>query len=172
MYKIKKRNENRKDKPGISNTQQERNKLYHYTVFQWYGQIVSDGYIKPAYEHIPENERKVVWLSTNPVWEETANKNMDENGRLIQLDKKGTHALGGGLVRIEVPFDLTVGWDEFLRTSGIEKQRADGLVRAAKKKGSMPSDWRVSFETIYVKDWIGVEFFDWDKQTWVPYDEL
>lgn len=92
MYKIKNRNENRKAKPGISNTQQERNKLYHYTVFRWYGQIVSDGYIKPAYEYIPENERKVVWLSTNPVWEETANKNMYKNGRLIALDKKGTHS--------------------------------------------------------------------------------
>lgn len=75
-------------------------------------------------------------------------------------------------MRIEVPFDLTVGWDEFLRTSGIEKQRADGLVRDAKRKGSMPSDWRVSFEPVYVKTWIVSEFFNWDKQTWVPYDDL
>lgn len=76
-------------------------RVWHYTIVQYLPSIIADGEIKLATEYVWEG-RPVVWFSTNPRWEETANKSWESNGVIRFLDKDETEQVGQGLARIEV----------------------------------------------------------------------
>lgn len=41
--------------------------------------------------------------------------------------------------------------------SGCNRKVARALMKSAISKGATLSDWRVSFEPIYARDWLGIE---------------
>jgi hypothetical protein len=145
-------------------------RVFHYTTMEKLEHILNDRLIIPATEYVPKNERPVVWFSTNPVWEETANKGiMDALGRISEGSREKTHEGAGGLSRIEVPESTTVNWLTFKLESGIKPILAKRLARTAKKQNSKPSEWRVSFTSVPESEWLSVELFNWEKQIWEPH---
>jgi hypothetical protein len=144
-------------------------RVFHYTTMEKLGKILDSRSIFTATGYVPKNERPVVWFSTNPVWEETANKGiMDALGRISDGSREKTHKGAGGLARIEVPESITVNWLTFKLESGIKPVLAKRLARIAKKQNSKPSEWRVSFTSVPESEWISLELFNWEKQFWEP----
>jgi hypothetical protein len=140
-------------------------KLYHYTVADYLPAIFDSGKIKPAKAFLPKNARPAVWFSTNPVWEETANKMyMDENDRLHLGTKETTHILGGGLARIEIdPEAAPYTWADYRRKSREGERYLDAL----EKNAGNPEEWRLSYKSIHRKKWKSVQVWDSIKDEWI-----
>ena len=143
---------------------------WHYTIGKWFQDIARDGFIKPATELICEQERPVVWFSTNPEWEATVNKVWrNGNGTLIPLTKDQTAELGGGLVRIAVRRETApVTWAVFKRESGIDPKKAKELERTALVRFADPREWRCSWVAIPSDKWIAVETWKDGRWTALP----
>ena len=91
--------------PGILNAPEnsDRSLVWHYTVGACYEGIVREGIIKPASDYVPKHERLIVWFSTNPYWEATANKAcLNPNGKIEALTMSETAERGGGLFVLEL----------------------------------------------------------------------
>jgi hypothetical protein len=69
------------------------------------------------------------------------------------------------LIRIEVmPEAAPFKWADHVRLSGISRQMARALERVARRDGSDPSDWRVSYEPVPIEQWTAVEM--WHEEQW------
>lgn len=148
-------------------------RIWHYTVGERLWSILRDKIIKPATAGVPAGERPVVWFTTNPAWEPTANKGIWRNGELLWLTKEETAAEGGGLFRIEVAPDAApYGWEEFKRLSGISGRTSKRLARIARQRGSNYHDWRVSFEPVTSDKWLRIETWYRDRWAEIPMDVL
>ena len=143
-------------------------KKYHYTVGNFLSQIIHDGEIKLATACCRKKREYAVWVSTNELWEETANKGFRvPDGSIIHGDRATTHFKGEGLARIEVkPKAAPFNWISYVRKSKIPGKLKRGLVSAAKDIGSNPSDWYVSYKPIKPDDWLKIELFNWKTQSW------
>lgn len=141
---------------------------WHYTVLQHIIQIDNDGVIKPATAGVPQDEKPIVWFSTNQDWEPTANKcAVNGDGLIIDLNKEQTEMLGGGLVRIGVdaetaPYD----WRALKELSGMSGRIAQGLYDAAIACGARPGDWWGTFDPVPRSKWTAAEVFK--NGSWVP----
>ena len=146
---------------------------WHYTVGIRFQQIAESGEIRPAMAYVPKNEKPAVWFSTNPVWEQTANKSwMNENGSLVHLNMKQSAEHGNGLFRIGVLADTAPhDWQAFKKLSGITAKAAEGLYNRAKVQDARPGQWYVTFETVPKFAWISIEVWDGvNPAGWTPYD--
>lgn len=143
--------------------------LWHYTCGARLKLILKSGEIRPATAGIEKGERPAVWFSSNPVWEETANKLLVDpwTGEVRSLTKQETHKYAGGLARIAVsPKTAPTNWEGFCRESGASMKTLAGLKKAAYSMGSRPSQWFVSFLPVCQERWLSVELWDGDK--WIP----
>jgi len=139
-------------------------RIWHYTIGNHLPSIIADGEIKLATAFVWEG-RPVVWFSTNPSWEQTANKGFFNNdGTFKALSKRQTESLGGGLVRIEVcPEAAPYSWNDFLRMSDTPRKIAKALAKRAQQVGSAASLWRVSFEAVTRDKWLAIEVLQEDQ---------
>lgn len=142
-------------------------RLWHYTIGQRLIPILESGVIKQATAFISEDEKPVVWFSTNPVWEKTCNKLKQTNHGFISLSKEETMRLGGGLIRIEVrseaaPYD----WNDYVRLSGVDSEIANRLLVKARQSGARAHEWRVSFEPVKTDNWLDIEEWIPERKIW------
>ncbi|NQT56178.1 MAG: hypothetical protein HQ551_08120 [Desulfobacteraceae bacterium] len=128
---------------------------------------------KTSYGLVPKKVKAAVWFSTNPIWEETANKKyLDSDGNIHSGTKEITHIIGGGLLRIEVfPEAAPYDWEDYKRKSGDKKRMLKGLDTVARKMGADPEEWRVSFKPVPREKWITVEVWDSISKKWVDFME-
>jgi hypothetical protein len=143
--------------------------LWHYTCGDRLEKILKSGEIRPATAGIEKGERPAVWFSTNPVWEQTANKLLMDSltGRVHAATKQETHEYCGGLARIAVaPETAPINWADFCTQSGISSKFAAGLKKVAYSMGSRPSQWFVSFSSVLRDKWLAIEI--WDGEKWIP----
>jgi hypothetical protein len=132
---------------------------WHYTILLWLDEIRKDGLIKPASDYITLGERPIVWFSTNPDWELTANKNLVESDKVIFLDRAGTEK-HYGLARIGVaPETAPYDWRSLKELSGMPGKHAEGLYREAIKRGSRPGQWWGTFDPVPREKWIAVQVY-------------
>jgi hypothetical protein len=145
---------------------------WHYTIRDRLEMIVRSGVILPATAYVDKSEKPIVWFSTNPWWEETANKWLaDPDGSIRALDMMETHAFGGGLVRIGVaPETAPHDWQALKNLSGMHSKTAAGLYSIAVGRGARPGEWWGTFDPVPQDDWIALEFFDGSR--WNPVEEL
>lgn len=138
--------------------------LWHYTVVSYLPAITASGEIHPATALVSTGVKTAVWCSTNPAWEETANKMVGSASGVRCLDRLGTHEYFG-LARISVRSEAAPhSWADYQRLSGEDRAGCRRLERAARKMGGWPAQWRCSFEPIVAKDWLGIEV--WDGEKW------
>jgi hypothetical protein len=132
---------------------------WHYTVGVHVPSIVKDGVIRPATRFVPPGEKPIVWFSTHPDWEPTANKNWpNPDGSLIRLDRAGTAEKCGGLERFGVADETApYRWQALKDLSGMSRKMAQGLYDTAIRMGARPSDWWGTFDAVPRSLWIAVQ---------------
>ena len=140
---------------------------WHYTTGQKLSQILDFGVLRPAAMDVPKAGRPVVWFSTNPVWEPTANLSRATlTGGLERLSKDQTYVLGGGLARIGVAAEVAPhDWNAYKVLSGIAPKLAKQMYAAAIKIRSRPGQWFVTFDPVAQSQWLAVEVLEGDA--WV-----
>lgn len=128
-------------------------RFWHYTAYPSLVKIVDDRTIRRDRTVVVGNEFSVVWLSTNPNWEETVRKSLlntqtgKETGPLSrdELSKQGFPP-----VRIEVNQNLVNirSWRHYKKNGDISRKNATSLEKLAKRWGANPKEWHVSYEDI------------------------
>ena len=142
--------------------------VWHYTVGEHLTKILTDGEIRPATTMVAVGEKPAVWFSLRDDWEPTANKLIQHPDGSVELGtKETTHENGGGLARIGVaPETAPHDWQAFKRLSGVKPKVASALYNAAIADGASPRDWRVSFSSVPISEWLAIEV--WDGENWRP----
>ena len=97
---------------GVSNTLVNSNLAFHYTTGYCFEKIVVDQSLKPATAFVPRNEKPILWFSSDPYWENTANKAIMENGNIRKLTMKETMLRGGGLIRFGINKNKLQPWSK------------------------------------------------------------
>ncbi len=131
--------------------------LWHYTIAAYLESIIKDGFIYPATAGVPKGERPIVWLSSNMLWEQTANK-----GGASSMEE--TAQVGGGLVRIGVQPETALPWLKLKRLSRMQEWMATALVRSAKEMGANPFEWWGTFTPVSQSKWTAIE--TWSNGSW------
>lgn len=139
---------------------------WHYTTGDRAALILSDGVIKAATAFVPDGEKPVVWFSTRQRWEPTATKGIigpDGIRRDATLDEMIEH--GGGLYRFGLPASELIPWNQIPAATGMSRDMARALVKAACRKGADPSFWFASMEPVIVLD-LAVQWYI--NSEWIP----
>ena len=139
-------------------------KLWHYTAELRINEIIESGVIKLATKYLEKRERPAVWLSSNPVWENTATKMVNDgfNLRQLSLEEMKIHF---GLARIEViPKDSYITWGKYKYDSGISARFYGMLESEGLRKQANPKEWYASFEPILKHEWLSIEI--WKNNKW------
>lgn len=135
---------------------------YHYTVGLRWPLIERAGFIERATVGLLPKERGLVWCSTHPDWEETANKGaLLPGGEYRRLTRAETHHAGQGLFRIAVrDAAAPLSWATYKAMKRTTPSWVVlGLERAAKEVGADPAHWWVSVDRIYRRDWLFTDFY-------------
>ena len=131
---------------------------YHYTVGQCIKAIIGEGIIRPATARVPKGERPIVWFSSNPDWEQTANKGWLQNRVAITLTKEQTRERAGGLFRIGVLNETApYSWQQLRFLSKMHPAAADRLEEVARERGSNPDEWYGTFHAVTDDKWLVVQ---------------
>ena len=127
-------------KDGIRHPSQEKQpmSLYHYTDLVHLPHILLDGKILPSRaDAIPGMRQGLVWLSTNPEWENTATSASAETVPTP--------------VRFKVPNHHGQHWYSLCQYLGADPPALDGMVHDGRRLGGYPEDWRASPHPIPLK---------------------
>jgi hypothetical protein len=146
------------------------NRVFHYTVLEYCQSIFIDGEIRVATKYVPANVKPVVWFTTNPDWDETANKDVDfGDGSTEFLNRQSMWEKGIHPIRIEIdPKKVSLrSWNNYKKNSGDSMDMIKGLEKTAKKLGSNPKQWLLSYENVPMEAVIGV--CNWDGAKWQPW---
>jgi hypothetical protein len=119
--------------------------LYHYTNGNKISSIIRSGIIISSPEKPKPREKSIAWLSSNPLWEKTANKIILQNGISTLLNQTETSYYCRGLFRFV--FDLSTYPGEIFQWPklAVKARIPDGikkrLVSRAKKASVKPEQW-------------------------------
>lgn len=147
---------------GKSKGAQKRRKpsrVWHYTVAVAMDEIFKERALKPATAGVPSGEKPAIWFTTRSTWEPTASKMLRQvDGSLRNLTQQETETHGRGLVRIEIEASTApFSWAEHRRHGGVDRKTALALEQVARRHGSDPSQWRLSYDPVPITDWLGVD---------------
>lgn len=124
------------------NENQTRPALYHYTA--GWEKIVAILTTKVIFKESKyyEGQATAVWLSANPVWENTV---MKIKGGLRE------HAEKLGAFRIKVKNSIPLlTWNDFVEKSGEKKEICRGMETIGHKQGASSAEWYCSLDHIPV----------------------
>lgn len=95
-------------------------------------------------------ERPVVWFTSRPTWEPTATKRrVNPQGEERMATIPEMVAAAGPLIRIGFNADVARHtWQAYRHLSRVHPGIADALEAYARRMGSDPGDWRVSFHDV------------------------
>jgi hypothetical protein len=140
-------------------------RIFHYTLVDRLDQIIASGEIRTATAFVPRGERPVVWFSTHPIWEPTADKLKILSPDLVRL-ATDAEMDNIGRARIEVaqhtaPYE----WGDFRRQTFASKETASQLAQSARAQGSSASAFRFSLKPVPANAWLAIEL--WNGAGWV-----
>jgi hypothetical protein len=145
--------------------------IWHYTIGKHMKSILADGVIKPATAGVARGQRPIVWFSANALWEQTANKMLEQGGKIILLNQEQTEKAGDGLYRIAVSLETAPhNWERLVFLSKMPPAEARSLEKVAADKGANHGEW---FGTVHPVDrtkWVSVEKLVCG--TWTPIESL
>jgi hypothetical protein len=144
-------------------------RIWHYTVYQNWEGILESGFIKTSDTLIESGEKPAVWFSTNPNFEQTARKIIQdtETGE-IKLNQGRDELFEAGFqcVRIEVVPTLPfINWKKYKKISGISKGVAKAMEKVGIEQGANPAEWLALFEPVSLDYCKNIEI--WDGKQWV-----
>ena len=135
-------------------------RFWHYTPATRLPRILASGKIKLDEQAKFYGEKPAAWVSTNPVWENTATKPiLDDSGKQVDLTKEEMSELMG-LGRIEIkPSRDFISWYKFRKTSGVHPKLWNGMTKYGLQVGANPNEWFASYIPILDRYFISVEMF-------------
>lgn len=145
-------------------------RFWHYTPAIRLYRILESGKIKLDEQAKFYGEKPAAWVSTNPLWENTATKPiLDVCGVKVDLTLEEMY-LRLGLGRIEIqPSRDFISWYKFRKTSGVNPKIWNGMTKYGLKVGADPNEWFASYSPILSRYFISVEMFIKDK--WVKCED-
>lgn len=140
----------------------ENTLLWHYTTWQCFENIVDDGVIRPTTAWIADEERPIVWFSSNQEWEPTSTKiYVPHDGEARRLSKEELRVRGNGLVRFGVNRRTArLDWTAMKRLSGMSRDTARELKVIGRRLGSKPEWWFGSFDPVPRSEWVAIDVLD------------
>jgi hypothetical protein len=120
--------------------------LYNYSILNKLSAIQKSGKILTSPKEPLENEIPLAWLSSNPDWENTANKMaLSRHGDFIALNKEQTQHLGNGLIRFkfntETVKEKIYSWVEIMDNNFIPPDMVIQLVINGGVMGGNHEEW-------------------------------
>lgn len=144
--------------------------LYHYTNGTKLHQIKADGFIKSVPERPKPKEKPVAWLSSNSVFEKTANKVVMIGSQSKLCNMKETAHYCNGLYRFGFSEADLVGlfqWPRLAVAARIPESIKKRLVKRAKKASVPTAQWYGVLGDIPIH---GSVFERWNGQGWEQAD--
>jgi hypothetical protein len=146
--------------------------IYHYTTGDRFLRIIAYKAILPATAHVEPPEIPAVWLSSAPVWEQSATKGVIEDGVRRQANLAELIVLCGCLVRIEIdPTCLhLLGPSDFSSALHITPDVHDRLIAAGLEMGADPNEWSAVAGPVPLSAFRQIEFtVEADPPHWIPW---
>jgi hypothetical protein len=141
--------------------------IYHYTSGQHLQQILEKGkLIVSEWEKKNKIKPPALWLSTNPIWENTATKMLERNGELKRLTKEEQHQKFGLIRFVMQKNDTYCSWAKYKHKSNTTLEMYKAMELEGIHSGSNPKEWFASFKNIPLSDCISCE--KWDGEKWMP----
>ena len=144
--------------------------IWHYTHGQYLEKILESGELR-----VSEAESKLkvkppaLWLSKNPIWENTATKDVKTPEGVRRMTKKEMHEKCG-LFRFALEFDkiafITWAKYRYKTNTSIEeymKMESEGI-----RWGANPNEWFATFKNIPLAKCLAIE--QWDGAEWKNLD--
>ena len=140
---------------------------WHYTTMQKYPLILESCLLKPADAYVADDEKPILWFSTNLYWEQTANKALRTlEGRLLSLTMEQTAEKAGGLVRFAVPLERLVRWPRIGQQANVKSKIRKSLEATGIRAKANYMEWYGTLESMKLSDCVGIEFMDMATWTW------
>tara|TARA_R110001632_G_scaffold63888_2_gene152285 strand:+ start:240 stop:698 length:459 start_codon:yes stop_codon:yes gene_type:complete len=140
--------------------------IYHYTSEKHLSKILETGELTVS-EWEKKNKVKppALWLSLDPVWENTATKLISENGKLRSLTKEEQHQKFG-LIRFVLEFkkENLCSWGKYKYKSNTPIQTYESMEQSGIEKGANPKEWYASFKNIPLSNCISCQ--KWNGKEW------
>lgn len=140
--------------------------IYHYTSGQHLVEILERGeLIVSEWEKNSKVKPPALWLSLNPVWENTATKMIKVNGKIKQLTKDEQHQKIG-LIRFVIEFkpDTLCSWAKYKYKSNTPQHTYDEMEKKGIMLGANPKEWFACFKNIILKDCVSCQ--KWNGKEW------
>ena len=151
-------------------------RVWHYTIFPNAVGIINDREILPNGILALHIDVPGVWLSTNPVWEETGWKvlrNIDTGELTPEMPMDELFEWGLIPVRIEIdPADVPVhSWEDHKRITAMPETLSESLEKTCRERGGNPKEWYVCYEGIPSPCWFDpIEI--WTGKEWADIETL
>jgi hypothetical protein len=140
--------------------------IYHYTSEQHLSKILETGELTVS-EWEKKNKVKppALWLSLDSVWENTATKLINENGKLRRLTKEEQHQKFG-LIRFVLEFkkENLCSWGKYKYKSNTSIQTYESMEQSGIEQGANPKEWYASFKNIPLSNCISCQ--KWNGKEW------
>jgi len=133
--------------------------LWHYTTGECFENIFDDGFIRPSTAWVAEDERPIVWFSSNQEWEPTSTKTfVPHYGQAWRLSKEELRVRDSGLVRFGVTRRTAeLDWTAMKRLSGMSRDTARDLKVIGRRLGSKPEWWYGTFNPVQRFEWVAID---------------
>jgi hypothetical protein len=145
-------------------------KFFHYTTELKLQEIIDSGIIRLATKStFHKKEKPIAWLSTNPIWENTATKMIVKDGRIQKMTfEEQLEQVGCARIQVE---DLGFqGWRKLKHTAKMNMNIASHMQLVGIASGASSGEWFGSFSAIKKQYWIKAEVFR--NGEWVLYENF
>jgi len=144
---------------------------WHYTIGIWAETILKDGKLKPTTTGIPPDEKGILWCSTNPYWELTANKRAKGlSGEWVTLTMEETAEHWEGLVRFGIPLEKLTTWPLIGQNANMKSKIRKNLDEVAIRQGANFREWYGTLKEVSVSECVSIERMNMGTKRWEPYD--
>ncbi|MDI9257267.1 hypothetical protein [Flavobacterium sedimenticola] len=145
--------------------------LYHYTTELKINEIINSGVINLSHANVYlKREKACAWVSSNPVWENTASKQvLDENGNIVSLTFE-EQAKSLGCARIKVKPNSFYTWAKLKHLAKMDLFIAKRMEIVGIELGAKPEEWFGSLYPIRKENWEKIEVFR--DGEWVEYSDV
>jgi len=137
--------------------------IYHYTSGQHLEKILDKGeLIVSEWEKKNKVKPPALWLSLNPVWENTATKLIgDKYGNVREMTKEEQH-VNYGLIRFVLEFnkETLCSWAKYKHKSNTPLKTYKQMEDTGIQLGANPKEWFASFKNIPLSKCICCEKYD------------
>ena len=140
--------------------------IYHYTSETHLIKILETGkLIVSEWEKKNKVKPPSVWLSLNPVWENTATKLISTNGIDRQLTKEEQYQKFG-LIRFVLEFkkENFCSWGKYKYKSNTPIQTYEQMEQSGIEQGANPKEWYASFKNIPLSSCMSCQ--KWNGKEW------